>query len=292
MQEMVNFEGLDIKKSKNKRMAHSVKISTLLKNKDLRLTVSTLVLIFLIASAGVSFISDSIFSVGSLNDVLADFFSPIVSVAVSLFVDFTLFAFALFPFALGIYAYALNVVNMQDADINLLFFYYKDRKRYFFAVRCAYCVMLTLLFVLVLSSLIAYLGGEFAETFKAQDDLVRATVLLSLSFLGVVAALVFSILRFCDCFAVMSLSLYDNYSIKRLCRISSLVTKGKRKFVILNAFSSLFWIFVSVLSAGLLAPFAITRLVFSRALLENDILNEYKTNILYNQKFAEVNDGK
>ena len=34
MQEMVNFEGLDIKKSKNKRMAHYVKISTLLKNKD------------------------------------------------------------------------------------------------------------------------------------------------------------------------------------------------------------------------------------------------------------------
>ena len=62
----------------------------LLKNKDLRLTVSTLVLIFLIASVGVSFISDSIFSVGSLNDVLADFFSPIVSVAVSFFVDFTL----------------------------------------------------------------------------------------------------------------------------------------------------------------------------------------------------------
>jgi hypothetical protein len=249
-------------------------------------------LIFLIASAGVSFISDSIFSVGGLNDVLADFFSQIVSVAISLFVDFTLFAFALFPFALGIYAYALNVVNMQDADVNLLFFYYKDRQRDFFAVRCAYRVTLTLLFVLFLSSLIAYLGGEFAETFKAQDDLVRATVLLSLSFLGVVATLVFSTLRFCDCFAVMSLSLYGNYSIKRLCCISSLVIKGKRKFVILNAFSSLFWIFVSVLSAGLLAPFAITRLVLSRALLENDILNEYKTNILYNQKFAEVNDGK
>ena len=151
MQDMVNFEGFDTKKTKDKKIPYRIGTLNLLKNKDFRVTFYAIILIFLISSVGISFLSDAVLSIVGFDDMSADVFSPYVYTAVSLFVEYTFFAFSLFPFVLGIYAYALSVVNMQNATVDTLFFYYKDRKRYFFAVRYAYFIVSILVVTLFLS---------------------------------------------------------------------------------------------------------------------------------------------
>ncbi len=276
MQEIVKFSEMNTKKAKRKQSTYSALTAALLKNKDLRATLASLILIFGICCVGLSLFSDALLSIGGFDEIISDKLSDYAMSVLLFLVDFTAFAFALFPLALGIYAYALHVTQSADADTGIIFFYYQKRSKYLFAVRLAYYALFVLVLLFALSYFVAHFGIMLAKSFLSDADIVRATVLLLLTLACIISLLAVALARICDLFIIVSLSLDSCCSIREMLRASSVLVKESRKRIFINRLSAILPLLVAIFSAGLLAPFVLPRAIVSRAFLENDIINEYK----------------
>lgn len=274
MQEIIKAD--EKKANRTGRATYSALSIKLLKNRYERVVLSVLVLIFGIACSGTAAFTQAFLSLCDFDMLVLRVFSSEVLFVLTLFLDFSMFAFLLFPFLLGIYAYALDFVNTEKANLELLFFYYRKRNKYFFAVRYCFRLMLILASALALSYLVSRLGIVLSQYFANDADIVRATIFLAIAFAGVTAFFVAVLLRMCDLFAVVSVSQECNSSLNTIFRISAALTRGFKKKVITHFFlSAISFVFI-LFSAGLLAIPILPKLAVSRALLERDIINEFK----------------
>ena len=116
------------------------------------------------------------------------------------------------------------------------------------------------------------------EHFFDELETVKAVLILCMSFLCVLALICVLVLHICDLSMVVSFSSVEELSFKEICRASAYLIKGEKHRILLNFLASIIPLAITVFSAGLLSFATIPRIAMSRALLENDIIKEYKTN--------------
>ncbi len=276
MQEIIKINEAGVKAKKAKRHSYFALAKELLCDKEKRITFSVLIGVFSLCCAGVWSLSGRLLSIAGFDDFVYREVSSHVLLALTLLLDYTLFAVFLFPFLLGIYAYFLDFARSDDARIGKVFGYYTSRKRYFFALRLSFKLTLVVAFVLALSLGVAYFGATLARYLADTASVVRATIVLCIAFLCIASLALVAIFRLCDYFAFVSLSQGCDCSFKDICASSGALAKGNHRRIIFNSAVSLLLVAISVFSAGILLPLLLPIALLSRALLENDIINEYK----------------
>ena len=276
MQEIIRINEAGLKTKKAKRRSYFAMARELLRDKEKRIIFSVLTVIFLLCCAGVWRLSEGLLSIAGFDDFISRAISFRALWVIAILLDYALFVSFLFPLLLGIYAYFLDFARTDDARIDRVFSYYTSRKKYLFAIRLSLRLTLALAFMLALSFGVAYLGAMLARYLADTGSVVRATISLCISLLCVLSLTAVTIFRLCDYFAFVSLSQECNCSFRDICASSGALAKGNRRRIILNFAVSLVLVTVSVFSAGLLLPFVLPFAILSRALLENDIINEYK----------------
>ena len=276
MQEIIKISENNLQTKKAKRRSHLALAKELLRDKEKKTVFSVLIAVFALCCLGVWSLSGELLSIAGFDDFICRAISARALSVITLLLEYVLFIAFLFPLMLGIYAYFLDFAKSDDARIIKVFSYYTSRKKYFFALRLSFRLTLVVIFVLALSLCVAYLGAMLARYLVSVDGVARATLALGIAFLCNVSLSLVAIFRLCDCFAFVSLSQDENCSFKDICTTSGALAKGNRRKIILNFAVSLLLVAVSVFSAGILLPVLLPIAILSRALLENDIINEYK----------------
>jgi hypothetical protein len=164
-----------------------------------------------------------------------------------------------------------------EMDAKLIFAYYKKGK-YSFALRALGSYILTFAAFALASLLISFVGSEASVSLAYKGELVIATALLSLFFAAVSVLSVFLFIRLLSFGFLHLTSSFDGICSRDARRLSVRIIRGSKRRLFLNLISSVPIIAVTVLSAGILSFATLPVLLVSRALLEYDIIENFKIN--------------
>ena len=276
MQEIVNFKEKNARTKAKKNFCYFKKALHFLRDKDLRAVLWTTTALVCLAIVGAYYLAQTLLSFFGIAEFFAKHEMSQIFRITSLFCEFTLISFSIFPLIMGMRLFCLHAVG-GDIDAKLIFAYYKKGK-YSIALRALGTYILAFAAFALMSLLISFVGGEASLALAYKGEIVIATALISLVFIAVIALSVFLFIRLLSFGFLYLTSSFDGICSRDARRLSVRILQESKRRVFLNLISSVPIIAVTVLSAGILSFATLPLLLVSRALLEYDIIENYKNN--------------